>query len=151
MEDIMPVDYTSRAIAYLSRQQASLGKAFHLVNPHILHSKILLNVIHSFGYPLQQISYDQWRAKLMNIASSSPEHPLYPLVPFFSARKSQEKTSNSAILKFDCQNTLDGLAGTSIVCPAIDEQLLSTYVSYLIKSGFLTPPQSATLEVQPSS
>jgi amino acid adenylation domain-containing protein/thioester reductase-like protein len=142
MEDIMPVDYVSRAIAYLSRQTVSLGKAFHLVNPQLLHSDMLIDTIRSLGYPLQQVSYDRWRKKLIEIASHSPEHPLYPLVPFFPARESEETTSGSGVLQFDCHNTLTGLAGTEIVCPAIDKQLLATYLSHLDRGGFLNPLSS---------
>lgn len=149
MEGIVPVDYVSRAIVHLSRQEESLGKAFHLVNSQFLDASMLLDALRSFGYSLQQISYEQWRTQLLKIAGHSPEHSLYPLVPFFSARESEhasrteslEKKSNSAVLQFDCQNTLAGLAGTSIVCPPIDEYLLGTYFSYLMQSGFLAPLQ----------
>ncbi|OKH20890.1 non-ribosomal peptide synthetase [Hydrococcus rivularis NIES-593] len=153
MEDIMPVDYVSRAIAHLSRQTTSLGKAFHLVNPQLLHSDMLIDAIHSLGYPLQQVSYDRWREKLIEIATHSPEHPLYPLVPFFPARESQEKPSGSvetryiASLQFDCHNTLTGLAGTEIACPAIDKQLLATYLAHLAQGGFLNPPSSHTQDL----
>jgi amino acid adenylation domain-containing protein/thioester reductase-like protein len=144
-EDIVPVDYVSRAIVHLSKHQESLGKAFHLVNPCLLHSSMLINVTRSFGYPLREISYNQWRAELIKVAGHSPEHALYPLIPFFSARhsnhasktKSLEKRSKPPVIQFDCQNTLNGLAGTSIICPSVDEQLLSTYFSYLIQNGFL--------------
>ncbi len=137
MENIVPVDYVSNAIVHLSRQKESINKVFHLVNPQPLHSNMLIESIRSFGYPLKQIPYDQWQAELNKIAGSLPEHPLYPLVPFFPARSSEENTSNSVVLQFDCQNTLDGLAGTSIVCPSVSDHLLSTYLSYLIKSGYL--------------
>lgn len=143
--DIAPVDYVSRGIVYLSRQKESLGKAFHVVNPHPLHSSLLINSIRSLGYLIRQIPYDQWRTELLDIARRSPEHALYPLVPFFPARESQEQTSNSEVLKFDCQNTIDGLAGTSIVCPPADDELLRTYFSYLIRSGFLNPPQQSRI------
>jgi len=136
--DLAPVDYVSQAIVYLSRQQASLNKTFHVVNPHPLHSNLLIDSLRSLGYPIQQIPYDRWRTELLNIARHSPEHALYPLVPFFPASESQAQTT-SGELKFDCQNTLAGLAGTSIVCPPIDNQLLHIYFSYLMRNGFLIP------------
>lgn len=137
MEDIMPVDYTSKSIIHLSRQKANCGKVFHLVNSQLLHTNMLFKVIHYCGYQLEKTSRDEWRSQLKKIAKSSPEHPLYPLVPFLLTKQSEEETSQSGILQFDCQNTLDGLTDTSLVCPAIDEQLLITYLSYLIKQGFL--------------
>jgi amino acid adenylation domain-containing protein/thioester reductase-like protein len=140
LEEMAPIDYVSQAIVHLSRQRECLGKNFHLVNSSLLSSSQLIRSIRSFGYPIQQISYEQWHAELVKIAGSSPEHPLYPLVPFFAARGAQEQESHSAMLRFDCQNTLDGLAGTSIVCPPIDDALLNTYFSSLIRSGFLKAP-----------
>jgi amino acid adenylation domain-containing protein/thioester reductase-like protein len=136
-ENIIPVDYVSKAIVHLSKQEKSLGKAFHLTNPQLLHSNMLIDQFRLLGYAIEQISYEQWRAKLLDITKGSVEHPLYPLVPFFPSSNFEEKTSNSEILQFDCQNTLDGIAGTSIVCPPLDNQLLSTYFSYLKNQGFL--------------
>ncbi len=146
MEDIMPVDYISQAIIHLSNQQTSRDKNFHLVNSELLHTNMLLQIIDSFGYKIQHLDYDEWRAKLIEVASTTPEHPLYPLLPFFPARESKSKTETktpeSLTLKFDCQNTIAGLKNTSIVCPAIDEKLLSTYISYMRRNNFLTIPQT---------
>ncbi|MBE9190295.1 amino acid adenylation domain-containing protein [Gloeocapsopsis crepidinum LEGE 06123] len=136
MEDILPVDYVSQAIIHLSKHQRDKDKNFHLVNSQLLHTDMLLKVINSLGYQIQQISYNPWYNKLIDTAGSSPEHPLYPLVPFFSARES-ETSSQPIALEFDCKNTMAGLADTSIVCPAIDEKLLTTYISYMMRTGFL--------------
>lgn len=147
--DLVPVDYVSQAIIYLSKQQESLGKAFHLVNPRPLDANVLIDSIRSLGYPIEQISYEQWRTELFNIARNSPEHPLYPLVPFFAASNLQQSNASAnrkrqasvAGIAFDCQNTLAGLANTGIACPQISDRLLHTYLSYLIHKNFLNPPQ----------
>ncbi|NJL81609.1 MAG: hypothetical protein HC917_27840 [Richelia sp. SM2_1_7] len=94
------------------------------------------------------MSYNQWQTELINASETSLDNPLYPLIPFFAGKEtedalkqeSSEQNSNSAELKLDCQNTTDGLVDTSIVCPPVDGKLLSTYFSYLIQSGFLNPP-----------
>lgn len=136
-ENIVPVDYVSKAIVHLSKQEESLGKTFHLVHPQTLHSNTLIDYIRSLGYSIEQNSYEQWREKLLNVTQTSLEHPLYSLVPFFPARQPQEEDSNSGLLQFDNQNVINGLVGTSITCPPLDNQLLSVYFSYLIKQGFL--------------
>ena len=136
IEDMAPVDYVSKAIVHLSRQEKSIGKAFHFVNSQPFHSIKLIKLLRSLGYQLQQISYAQWQADLINIAEHYPEHPLYPLVPLL-----REQNNNSAVLKFDFQNTLNGLANTSIVCPPIDDDLLNNYLSYLMQKGFLEAPK----------
>ncbi|MDF0552701.1 non-ribosomal peptide synthetase [Kamptonema sp. UHCC 0994] len=145
MVNLIPVDYTSQAIVHLSRQKESLGKVFHLVNSHPAHWSEIINWIHSFGYPLEPIPYDIWRAKLLDAAGRSQENALTPLVPIFTQSasgntnqtESPKPISNLAAQHFDCENTLTGLAGTSIACPPVDRQLFSTYFSYLIRSGFL--------------
>lgn len=137
-ENIVPVDYVSKAIVHLSQQEKSLGKTFHLVHPQTLHSNTLIDHIRSLGYAIEQISYDQWRDKLLNITQGSLTHPLYSLVPFFPARQAQEENSTSGFLQLDNQNVTNGLVNTSLHCPPIDEQLLSVYFSHLIKQGFLS-------------
>jgi thioester reductase-like protein len=143
--DITPVDYVSKALVYLSRQKESLGKVFHLVNPYPGYWSNLLDWIVSAGYPLQRIPYLQWRAKLLNLVEGSQDNALYPLVAFLPEEQaaSPEVPSQSRMLRYDCRNTLAGLAGTSITCPPIDAALLSTYFAYLVRSGFLdAPPMS---------
>jgi amino acid adenylation domain-containing protein/thioester reductase-like protein len=135
-EDIIPIDYASQAIVCLSQQQQSFGQAFHLVNPQLLDISMLLSVLRSCGYPLAQISYEQWRTTLIDLAGQSPEQTLSALLPFFPSQ-TQHKKQPHAELRLDCQNTLAGLAGSGITCPALDESLLRTYVDYLIQSHAL--------------
>ncbi|NEQ19418.1 MAG: hypothetical protein F6K28_06755 [Microcoleus sp. SIO2G3] len=142
MLDMSPVDYVSKAIVYLSRQKESIGKAFHLQHPEPVSLKMLVEWMRSFGFPIQMLPYDEWQALLMKNATSV-ENPLYTLRPFLFERWSQEGlTIPDLYLQarrpiISCQETLDALAGSSIVCPPIDSKLFITYSSYLIETGFL--------------
>ncbi|GAA6619174.1 amino acid adenylation domain-containing protein [Scytonema sp. NUACC26] len=138
MVNISPVDYVSRAIVHLSWQKESLGKTFHLVNPHPVPWNQIVNYIRSFNYPLVQIPEDKWRAELLN-AENSEENALYPLMSMFSEELGA-RTTNTEVSRLDCQNTLNGLAGTTINCPPVNCELFSIYFSYLIRSGFLKTP-----------
>ncbi|MBD2083576.1 non-ribosomal peptide synthetase [Coleofasciculus sp. FACHB-542] len=140
MVNLVPIDYASRAIAYLSKQQESLNKDFHIVNPYPAHWNQVINWVRSFGYPLREISYDQWHGELLEAAKTSSGNALSPLVDFMNQPTSQEPASTPAILQFDCQNTLDGLAGSSIVCPPLEAELFAPYFSYLIDNGLLDAP-----------
>lgn len=139
MLDIVPVDYASKAIVHLSKQH-SWGKAFHLVHPQPVSSNLFFEKLRLLGYPIQQLSYEEWHTQLLNIAERASEHSLYPLISLLPSKNYQAQTSELSALKFDSQNTLNGLTGTAITCPRIDDQLLSTYFSYLIQSRFLAPP-----------
>jgi thioester reductase-like protein len=130
MIDMAPVDYVSRAIVHLSRQVGSAGKVFHLVNPHPAHYREVIEWVRSSGYPIEAVSLDGWRAKLLRLAPRSIKDMLQVLLPIVS-----EWAPDGAIRRpeFDCRNTLDGLAGTSIACPPVVSELVETYLSYFLQ------------------
>ncbi|MBW4611368.1 MAG: thioester reductase domain-containing protein [Hassallia sp. WJT32-NPBG1] len=142
MLDMSPVDYVSKAIVHLSRQKESIGKAFHLQHPQPVPLTVLVDWVRSFGYPVDVISYDAWQEKLINDVTSA-ENPLYTLRPFLLERRSEEQlTIPDLYLKarrpeISCEDTVNALAGSSIVCAPIDSKLFMTYTAYLIESGFL--------------
>ncbi|MBD3884960.1 thioester reductase domain-containing protein [Phormidium tenue FACHB-886] len=144
MLDLSPVDYNSRAIVYLSRQKESFGKAFHLQNPNLLHWRDLVEFICALGYPMQQVSYEAWQEQL----SHSRDNPLYPLLPFFRHKWSDDQLTYIELNEqakrpqIGYELTQRALAGTSIECPALDSKLLATYFSYFIRSGFLEAPKA---------
>ncbi len=139
--ELTPVDYVSQAIVYLSQQKESLNKAFHLINPQPVQWKRLFKWVSSFGYPLEQILYDKWQTRVREVIASSPSNVLYPLVLLLSQQEIEAQAWNSELLQFDCQNTLNGLAGTSISCPLLDYELFGTYLSYLTSIGLLDTPK----------
>ena len=144
--DILPVDYVSKAIVYLSLKETSWGKAFHLIHNQPVSSNLLFERIEQAGYKIARLNYEEWYTKLISIAKNSQEHILYPLISLFSANNSGEAQNKSFNLKFDCQNTLEGLAQSLITCPAIDEKLLDTYISCLINKGLLKSVDQAMLD-----
>ncbi|MEA5576668.1 thioester reductase domain-containing protein [Anabaena sp. UHCC 0451] len=143
MLDMSPVDYVSKAVVYLSRQEKSIGKAFHLQHPQPASLKSLVEWIRTFGFALEMIPYEQWQSELINNVNSQ-ENPLYTLRPFLLERWSDEQiTIPDLYLQarrpiISCAETLEALQGSSIVCPPIDSQLLITYTSYLMQTGFLS-------------
>jgi thioester reductase-like protein len=143
--NLIPVDYVSKAVVHLSRRGNSLGKVFHLAHSRPVSWRELVALIRSFGYPVQPIPYDTWRAQLLDLGRDQ-ESAAYFLLPLFSMSLSQAGPRIiKSIPEFDCQNTLDGLTGTSIACPPIDSQAFETYFSYFVRRGFLdAPPAGGT-------
>jgi amino acid adenylation domain-containing protein/thioester reductase-like protein len=143
--DMTPVDYVAKAIIHLSTQKGWSGQAYHITNPRPIRFRDLVEGARSYGYRIRSASYAEWRTELINAARHLPDHALYPLLPFFPPMPADGEplASHETFPKQesggrgDVENTLKGLAGTSITCPAIDEELLSTYFAYLISIGFL--------------
>lgn len=141
---LVPVDYVSRSVVHLSQQPDSIGKAFHLNNPHYSDWSEVAQWLDEYGYPIQQLPYEVWEAKLIQQASSG-ENALSSLVPFFLRRWSDEQLSFAGFgqrrVKLNCQETVARLQGTSIACPRVDAKLLKTYFTHFIHSGFLNAPK----------
>lgn len=142
MLDMSPVDYVSKAIVHLSRQEESLGNAFHLQHPEPAPLTKLVDWLGSFGFEIKIVPYEEWQNKLINEVTSD-ENPLYTLRPFLLQRWSEEQlTIPDLYLKakrpiVSCEATLNALAGSGITCAPINAELFTTYASYLIQSGFL--------------
>jgi len=141
--NLAPVDYVSRAVVYLSLQRESLGKVFHVANSRTVSWKELVTWLRSLGYPVQLLPYDTWRARLVDLGRLR-DSAAFSLTPLLALRLSgQAPGMLRSMPRFDCQNTLAGLAGTSIVCPPIDRRMFETYFSYFIRRGFLNAPPPA--------
>ncbi|MEH1778675.1 MAG: amino acid adenylation domain-containing protein [Nostoc sp.] len=145
-EELIPVDYAARAIVHLSQKQESLGKAFHIVPPPDQNIPIieLFEFICSYGYQLKKLPYTQWKDELIASFRHSQENVLHPLLPMMSEKVYQNSLTIMELYQntvdYDYQNTLNGLADSAIVCPAMDVKLLDKYLSYFVSSGFLNSP-----------
>jgi thioester reductase-like protein len=130
--NIVPVDYVSRAIVYLSRQPDTPGQTFHLTNPQPAQLNDVVNWTGSIGFALQEASYQTWRAALIDQFQRGLKNDLLPILPFFSSDRPEQMEQ-----QVDCHNTLERLAGSGIACPPIDADLIKIYVDYMFHSGFL--------------
>jgi thioester reductase-like protein len=137
MVNLTPVDYAVGAIVHLADRPASLGKTFHIFNPQPTPWEEVVNSVISLGYPLKQIDYQQWRKQLLTAVEQSSDHPLSPLISIFAENETNSNTEAEIDLQLSDRNIVSGLAETSINCPRCDSKLLSTYISYLIKQGYL--------------
>ncbi|NES01017.1 MAG: NAD-dependent epimerase/dehydratase family protein, partial [Symploca sp. SIO1B1] len=128
-ENLIPVDYASKAILFLSQKEDSFGKAFHLINPESVPLKDIFNWVRSLGYDLEEIDYNDWRSELID----APDNPLYPYLAKFPESLSGTKEK----IEYDRSNLVEGLKGSDIELPEVNRDLLKTYLSYFEASGFL--------------
>jgi amino acid adenylation domain-containing protein/thioester reductase-like protein len=135
-QNIVPVDYVSRAVIHLSQQQESLGKAFHVAHSHSTPLHDIFNLIRDLGHPLEEVSYQQWRSHLTHINQVSTNDILIALMAIFP-EEDIEITNKGKGPELDLSNTLAGLAGTDIVFPTIEKGLIQKYLSYFIMKGLV--------------
>lgn len=148
--NLIPIDYASKAIVHLSGQQTSYGKAFHILNSHVLPWNQLIGELRKLGYPIQLISHQEWQAELGKL-NHAAGNVLLPILPLFIDKNAKTQltyleTFLQTAQAFSCRNTLHGLSQPSsqdlspLACPAIDANLLKIYSSYFSQTGFLKMP-----------
>jgi thioester reductase-like protein len=143
-DNFVPVDFASQAIVQLSLDKASLGRAFHIVNPHHITYGEFWELIREQGYPMEELDYRDWTARFVAEAKNCEGNALYPLLPLFIENIGD--TGHTIVELFQDVPTYDTcnvdreLEGTRISCPRLDADLISTWLSYYISSGFINPP-----------
>jgi thioester reductase-like protein len=135
---IVTVDYASKAIVHLSQQSDLIGQNFHLTpwsaeqDPNW---NDLFEWINDCGYPLKQLAYTDWKNELIRQSQHSQHNALYSLLPFLSEKIYQQKLTILELYEntssFDCKNTINGLKNSHITCPIIDADFISTCLSVL--------------------
>lgn len=148
--DMTPVDYVSKAIVHMACSGRAIGQTYNLVNPKPVSLKSFSTWMRNYGYPVRRIPYEAWRAEMLALAARPDQKSLSSFItPFFNAdiSNSMDRVILTAIgarygtqVQFDCGNVLKDLVGTDIACPPVDDRLLNTYFSYLIRIGYMHPP-----------
>ncbi|RMJ25141.1 Male sterility protein [Aspergillus sp. HF37] len=132
------VDYVCSAILHIASRFNSLGRAYHLVSTDPTRSVSMegtCKLINEAGYPVQQIPYHEWVAKIQQ----SPGNALEPLLPALQESvlggntRIQTGTYNPV---YDAQNTVQALAvRPDIQYVPLDAQLLRRYVEFWVQRG----------------
>jgi myxalamid-type nonribosomal peptide synthetase MxaA len=141
--NVIPIDYAARAITHISRQEASLGKNFHLWNLNPVTINQVYEWIRSFGYKFDIAPYKTVRQRIVNVDS---DHPLYPLLPLFSSEEEhvplalEPRIQEMIDPRIECLNTLKALEKSGIECPPMTEELTHRCFSYLVDRKYLKAP-----------
>ena len=138
--DIVPVDYVSKAIVYLSQQPQAIGRTFHFNQKSPVNSGDIADWINQLGYTLQPVPFTQWRDTVQVVSRQSPDHPLYPLLSMFDEAPDDDAQLVEARQEFSTTKTESVLSASGICCPEADRALFGTYVSYLQRSGLIRQP-----------
>ena len=136
--NLVPVDYVSRALVRVALGAAPRSGPFHLVGPSAVAWSELVQWIRALGFPLEELPYRPWRALLMERAVATG-NALVPLLPLFV---DHETTDWLRLPTYDTARTDRALAGTGVVCPAVDAIVVRRYLERFVVSGFLPRPSS---------
>lgn len=133
MVNIVPVDYVSAAIVYLSQQPQSIGKVFHIDNPHPCHFNELLDWLRARNLPFRLVPFKRWQSDLIERALRSDTSGWSAFVPLI------EEVDEAQVFMpyFDQSNTLAQIEGSSVSCAPVGPELIGTYLAYFTRQGLL--------------
>lgn len=135
--NMVPVDYVSKAIVFLSRQASSVGSVFHITNPHLVSTAEVVGWINDFGYEVKTVPMKLWRQEIVKAAKGSMDFPLYPLLPIFENDTHADEGNAEDMQTFDCRNTVEALRDGAIICPTMTKKQMQLYFKYFKDIGFL--------------
>lgn len=144
--DAVPVDWVAEAIAALSLCPDAQNKRFNLMNPKPLRQKELYEIVRRRGFALHEVAYTRFRE---HVLSADAKNPLarfsvyYKLMDESRMARLETQMAERLPAQNDLANRL--LSKLDIQCPALDETLLNTYLSFYLRQGFIAPPPSAPL------
>ena len=137
--DVTPVDYVARAIAYLGVEDGRFGgKTYHLVNPDYKNYMDLIALLMEYGYPVRVVPYDDYVKLIKNFAlkvNGKTYHSMFMEIIRITA---DHDLSDNAYI--DSTHTVNVLGSAGIRCPAVDINLMSTYLNYCIEQNFISAP-----------
>jgi thioester reductase-like protein len=146
--DMTPVDYVSRALVQLSRQPGAAGQIYHLANPAPAAWPEVAGWIRDYGFPLEPLPYEAWRARLEGPDGPRSDNALFPLLPLLSEREpsGQPLLARARMPLYRSDQTQARLQGSGHACPPLDRALVFTYLDHFVRTGFILEPESARLE-----
>jgi myxalamid-type nonribosomal peptide synthetase MxaA len=133
--NVVPVDYASAAIVFLSGQPDALGKTFHLTGTETISAKALIDGVREFGYPVEIVPSDRWVRDTTARIKHRSDHVLYPLLPLFEEWQGNGGDSKDAPNRYGCLSTVDALRRGNIGHPCGMEALVRVVLSGLVRRG----------------
>ncbi|MTE21456.1 SDR family NAD(P)-dependent oxidoreductase [Streptomyces sp. TRM43335] len=130
---LLPVDYVSAAILRMSLRPQSAGGTFHLFNPSSVSLRECVRRLRALGYTLEETDRESWRARIEADRGNA-------ILPLLHAFEMMTGDTDRFYPPMDTTETDAALAGSGIVCPAVDEELFATYVRYFVDTGHFPAP-----------
>lgn len=136
--DMTPVNFISAAMLYLSQQNESLGKVFHLLNPNPIHWSDIFDIVIEAGFPVTKLPFNEW-VEAVEERANPETNPLYPLLPFFHIGFARRMlgVADSHYSALGTAVAQAGLAPSGLKCPQIDRQVITTFLNRFYQTGRL--------------
>lgn len=132
--DLLPVDFVSRALVLLSRQQGSAG-VFHLFHPKPVDYDLVYAAIGALGFPLEIVEEQEWLRRLERAAEHGDENALTAAGPLL--REGALEIGDNVYAN---ERTTHALRCVGLEPPEITVEPLTRMIEYFRQEGELDCP-----------
>lgn len=115
--DMVAPEFVASAIRSLSIQEASIGRAFHLVHPEPLPLREFIGLL---PVPLRIIPFEAWRELLVREARQSDDLSLQFVAMLTQGLELKDVTPPD----LECSGTVAGMRSAGIDCPPMDRSFI---------------------------
>ena len=143
----------AESIRFTTARTRGVGTAFDCVTRvgplRTTDRMTIVEWVRAYGYNLEEMTYNDWRARLKEVSEERQDTSAYGLLPLIPelqlASALEESGEETPDLNFDCKNVEENLKGTGITCPPLNAQLLYNYLNHFVESGKIPPPANPSL------
>ena len=122
-----PVDWTAEANVHLSLRPESAGGVFHLINPHPVPLREVLEVAREMGAPLREVPLERWAAALAGLAGGgfAPLAPFAGMLRRLAAERGERRLQPPRFASHRTQ-------AAAPACPRVDRRRLAAWLGALL-------------------
>ncbi|MCA9716162.1 MAG: diiron oxygenase [Myxococcales bacterium] len=149
---VVPVDFVAAAIAALCLQEEHEGRRVALLNPSPLRRSTFYGMLRGRAYRLRETAFPRWRERVLRLPREDPENPLARFALYYRAmtptrmrRREATVGDGPALTDRETRARLDALG---IRCPAVDAQLVDTYLDAYAARGLIAAPRLEVSEAR---
>lgn len=136
---MVPIDYVAQAVVHLSLQPDARGRAYHLICEKELPWEQLWETVNRQGYRVTPLPYDQWWKRLETVTTTPVERRFFMMVRLMLSAPNNLLFQRPPL---DNRLTKAALEGSQLACPPADDTLMTTYLLYFQKTGYLPTPEA---------
>lgn len=136
---LTPVDQLAQALSHIVVNQPLAQKTFHMCNPNFISVSDIYQKIQDFGFPLELISYSQWKSRFTSVPSTNPLYPLLSLHIHSAPRHNLTLPElYERNMRFDCSQFLDAIEGSGIEIKLTDPAIFERWLHYYLEAGLIS-------------
>jgi len=132
-----PVDYTARAVVFLSSQYSQGGGIFHITAGSAAVERVFERCNEILGAPLELVPFHDWVQQIKRLHREGRTLPIVPVIEYaFSMDEAafveRQRRTRASVPRCDCTQTQRELQQAGIVVPGAVDDLLRVCLQGLV-------------------